>query len=469
MSETILKNITKYLATVMAENFEEDIVDQFNILVKDKKSDILSIINSATAKPKRNKTAYQMFCANKKLEDKTLKITDIRSMWNDTKTDKDELEKYQKMADEENGVDSKVSGPKRARSAYIFFSQDFRQKVKEDNPGIEAKHVMTELGKLWTAMKESDEPEHQEIVEKYTSMAEEDKERYKTEMENLPEDFKTTKSVKRGKSAYNFYCTENRKQVKEENPDSDAKEITSILSEMWKQIKAEKGEEYEKYMDMQKEERERVANMSESEDKNKGIKRVNPYTLFCKKNRDSVKADNPEISSTDINKMLAEMWKELKSDKDRSDELAEYEEEAASINKSNGVDKKVKSTVGKTTSGKITSAKKTSAKPTRSKTTASKSTVGKKTVAKVTTSKKTIPKETIISEEEKSEAEDNNEDNNEEDNEDILSNEEVDSEEEMPIVAISSTAKSITGKKTAAKSTTSKITMSKLTSIAKKK
>lgn len=392
----IVKEIGKYITeNILAENFEQDIVDQFVELWKNKNTqkNLLDIFTNA--KPKKNKTGYQMFIAEKKAEG--IKVDEYRELWKQVKENEEELAKYKKMADEENGVENDgIKMPKKPRSAFILFSKDFRQVVLDSNPDIAPKEVTSKLGELWNQYKESEEEEMVEIMEKYKNMAEEDKERYKKEMEEVPEEAKEKKSVKRGKSAYNFFCSENRNQVKEENPDSDAKEITAILGQMWKELKEEKGEEYEKYMDMQKEEKERVANSSEVEvDKNK-VKRVTAYSIYCQNNRDDVRAENPELTPTEVNKKLSEMWKELKDDEGRAEELAEYEQMAAEKNGKSGksVAKKVtaKSSVAKGSVAKGSVAKKTSVKGTVAKPSVAKGTVAKSNTAKGAISKPSVAK-----------------------------------------------------------------------------
>ncbi|KAJ2159108.1 Non-histone chromosomal protein 6 [Coemansia sp. RSA 552] len=66
------------------------------------------------------------------------------------------------------------SAPKRALSAYMFFSQDKRNSVKEENPDIAFGDIGKVLGKMW---REMDDSEKQPYVEK----AAEDKKRYEAE------------------------------------------------------------------------------------------------------------------------------------------------------------------------------------------------------------------------------------------------------------------------------------------------
>jgi len=68
--------------------------------------------------------------------------------------------------------------PKNAKSAYMFYCQEMRANVKEENPDLSAKEITIKLGEMWKEVKETDE------VVKYIQMASSDEDRYKAEMEN---------------------------------------------------------------------------------------------------------------------------------------------------------------------------------------------------------------------------------------------------------------------------------------------
>lgn len=66
--------------------------------------------------------------------------------------------------------------PKKALSAFMFFSNDKREQVKADNPGIAFGEVGKKLGELWKAASAEDKAP-------YEAKAEEDKKRYAADME----------------------------------------------------------------------------------------------------------------------------------------------------------------------------------------------------------------------------------------------------------------------------------------------
>ena len=70
--------------------------------------------------------------------------------------------------------------PKRPNTSFIFFCNDHRSKIRENNPEFKMGDVMKELGKLWRQCP-------QEEKEKYNSMSQEAKQTYEDEMETYQE------------------------------------------------------------------------------------------------------------------------------------------------------------------------------------------------------------------------------------------------------------------------------------------
>ncbi|KAI7883605.1 HMG box protein [Lichtheimia hyalospora FSU 10163] len=81
-----------------------------------------------------------------------------------------------RSAKSENGKRSKKdkTGPKRGLSAYMFFSQEMRPKVKEENPDASFGTLGKILGEKWKAMTDEEKAP-------YTAKAEQDKKRYEAE------------------------------------------------------------------------------------------------------------------------------------------------------------------------------------------------------------------------------------------------------------------------------------------------
>ncbi len=271
------------------------------------------------------------------------------------------------------------NAPKRGKSAYLFFCTEHREKVKADlGEDAKATEVTAELGVRWNALKASMETgkgaaqkQAQKDFDKYTKMAEEDKERYAAEMidytppsdEDLaelaeakkkgrgrspggsPKPKKDPKAPKRPKSAYLFFCAEVREAVKAELDDPSAKNVMAELGVKWAELKEGAGEGAEedlnRYLKMAEEDKDRYAaemaaytpssgdeaevipkkkapakKTKSDEDEGgakaaKQTKKTTGYVLFCQEFRPEVKVDNPDLSHVEITKLLAVMWKAL--------------------------------------------------------------------------------------------------------------------------------------------------------------
>jgi len=68
----------------------------------------------------------------------------------------------------------KSTGPKRAKSAFIYFTNDNRDDVKRNNPDLAFGDVARTLGKMWGALAAAQK-------KKYEDMAAKDKKRYEKE------------------------------------------------------------------------------------------------------------------------------------------------------------------------------------------------------------------------------------------------------------------------------------------------
>ncbi len=151
--------------------------------------------------------------------------------------------------------------PKRGKSAYIFFGQEYREKAKKqliEEHGDDYKHtmVMAKLGEMWNELKTSTKPKDKKDVAKFEKMAEDDKERYEAEKEDytppseeeLSDKLSSKKkkdpnAPKRGKSAYIFFGQEYREKAKEElieehGDDYKHTMVMAKLGEMWNELKA---------------------------------------------------------------------------------------------------------------------------------------------------------------------------------------------------------------------------------------
>ena len=269
------------------------------------------------------------------------------------------------------------NAPKRGRSAYIFFCSKNREKAKERlGEGAKATEVTSELGKMWNELKASTKKADKTALLGFEAEAAEDKSRYDEEKKDYqpPSDEelakttpakkgrktsdKDTNSPKGRKSAYIYFCSAMRAQVKEELGEEGKSLIMTELGKRWKELKEDeqRSDELAKYTKMAEDDKARyqdekeiasdektspkkskkqlVAKPAESEDESakddKGKtspKKKTGYSYFCSYNRDGVKSENPKMKGQDITRELARLWKELTKDeqKEWTDSAAEVE------------------------------------------------------------------------------------------------------------------------------------------------
>ena len=140
---------------------------------------------------------------------------------------------------------------------------------------------------------------------------------------------KSSSGPKKPLSAYIYFCKENRPKVKEENPDSDAKEITCILAKEWNKIKND-SKKCGKYIKLANDDKERYnkekenfdsnavndsekkAKAKKSSDKLTIKKARTSYILYCSDMRKVVKEENPELGAKEIVSKIGEQWREEK-------------------------------------------------------------------------------------------------------------------------------------------------------------
>jgi len=151
-----------------------------------------------------------------------------------------ECEKGDISADDKKELMSKIkdkNAPKGPRTGYMYFIMHKRNIEKECNPGMSPIEVSKELGRLWKELsKEEKYPFIKEAIE--------DKIRYEKEMKTyiIGDDEIQTKSssrkrVNRGpKSAYLFFTKENRREVKECNPEMSPIEVSKELGRLWDKL-----------------------------------------------------------------------------------------------------------------------------------------------------------------------------------------------------------------------------------------
>jgi hypothetical protein len=148
---------------------------------------------------------------------------------------------------------------------------------------------------------------------------------------------KEKSDIKHPKSAYIFFCTEKRAEVKEQNPDMSAKDITVQLASMWKEIDDDTKKVFQELADKDKaryeaEKAEKSSSDSDSEADSESEK--------VKKTVEK-KADKKAEKKTDSKKALKEADKkaEKKTDSKKAEKEADKKAEKKSDSKKAKTDK----------------------------------------------------------------------------------------------------------------------------------
>jgi hypothetical protein len=136
---------------------------------------------------------------------------------------------------------------KKNKSAYLYFCEDERIKIKQDN-NIDSKKIMSELAIRWKLLKEKDT----DRLKYYENLAIQDKNRYLNEKKEgvIPTETIKKKEEKKKEetpkkvNGYIVFCKKNRQNFKKSNPELGPKEITKKLAESWKELSEDEKESY---------------------------------------------------------------------------------------------------------------------------------------------------------------------------------------------------------------------------------
>jgi len=141
------------------------------------------------------------------------------------------------------------AAPKHPMSAYLYFVNDNRQKLKQAYPEKGFTEIARMLGEQWRKL----DPGARAMYQQRATL---DKERYKAEKDNFqPPPIEEMKEPKRRKkhplapkhplSAYLFFVATNRPKMNAEHPEKDFTEVARILGQMWKNLPSHQKKKYE--------------------------------------------------------------------------------------------------------------------------------------------------------------------------------------------------------------------------------
>ena len=114
-----------------------------------------------------------------------------------------------------------------------------------------------------------------------------------------------------------MFCYEKRQDIKDENDDKTAKEITKMLSTMWKNLSDKEKQKYKNLAD-EKNKKSLDSDAEDADDENDSKKPITGYNLFVKDCKPKLKNENPKMKNKDLCELVAKKWTGL-SEKDKKD------------------------------------------------------------------------------------------------------------------------------------------------------
>ena len=249
-----------------------------------------------------------------------------------------------------------TDAPKKPKSAYLIFCQENREKIKQENPDIQPKEILTKLGSLWQLIK--NEPESK----KYVKKALDEKTRYDSELgeyspseeynkvmeeyKDNPEKFEKktkTKKIKKQKNVVDpnkpkkpqtiffKYSKEMREKVKEEHPEMKTDEIAKELGRRWKNdVSDEEKDEYKNIFKTEMLEYKRLMeqykpNIKEDEDvkiekKNVKEEKKKEVKKVVKDEKKDVKEDKKKYAKEENKKVVKDEKKDVKEENKKEDD-----------------------------------------------------------------------------------------------------------------------------------------------------
>lgn len=224
---------------------------------------------------------------------------------------------------------AKVKGPKKARSAYVFYTIEQRPTLKESNPELDFGELTKRVADGWNNLSDADKV-------RFEKMATEDRVRFEEENkifnEEHPEVARRRKKArknapKKARSAYLYYTKDIRPTIAKSNPEKGFGELTKLVADQWSKLSDAQKKKYEKLAadDRKRFEAEMAGYTAptdeeldaDEEGKRKRKTKTGPtrartaYVYFTMDRRPQAQKDNPEMKFGDITKILAEEWKKL--------------------------------------------------------------------------------------------------------------------------------------------------------------
>lgn len=232
--------------------------------------------------------------------------------------------------------------PKKARTAYVFFTQSNGAKLLNEDPSVDFAQRSSKSAALWQEMSDEEKVPYEEL-------AKQDRERYEKEIAEFNaanpkfvfrQKFLKKHRPKKALAAYLFFTKEVRAEMKDSDTDVNFGDGTKVIAERWKKLTpsrkavyetlaAKDAERYERemkeYVKPTEEEieaawqasrkRKRGAAGSESAEP-KPKRPATGFQLFAAEARADLKETQPDLSFGQIQGEIAKRWKALGDDQE---------------------------------------------------------------------------------------------------------------------------------------------------------
>ena len=145
--------------------------------------------------------------------------------------------------------------PKRGKSGFLFYCDTKRPIIKQENPELTVKEIVSKLGTEWQLLKTSNSDE----INKYEEMSSKDRNRYKQEMKNyIPilnrkTEYKKNSEKKPSKRRskrndedimYENFIKMKKPRVKKSQPEFDSNDTIEYIKSKWDNLADEKKTKY---------------------------------------------------------------------------------------------------------------------------------------------------------------------------------------------------------------------------------
>ena len=241
---------------------------------------------------------------------------------------KENLIAFEKILKKENKNKSKdVNKPKRGKSSFLYFCDEYKSIIKKDFPDYTNKQIISYLGVLWKDYKEN----KPELIKKYEKVAGIERDIYKKEMLI----YKEENTVKDEKKSKHILDNDNIDiEIKDEKKVEDNKKKEKVedkkekVEDKKKKEKVEDKKEKEKVEDKKKKEKveerveerleERLEETKEKKDKKKEKvldEDQKGFNKYLKKRKNKFIEEYPELNGDQLFEKMKKKWSSLSDEK----------------------------------------------------------------------------------------------------------------------------------------------------------